>query len=152
MVSLEPSTEEEMAGFLELTRQETSAYLDRTLKLMGATWDEYGRLFRSMGRVFSIREGGAVAGFCWVEERGRVLHLHGFILKKSFQGRGIGGQVLGDLEHRFAGRVDTIELGVHKSNEGALRLYVRSGFRTAERKDDLGFLILRKDLASRQNP
>jgi ribosomal-protein-alanine N-acetyltransferase len=92
-----------------------------------------------------------VAGFCWIEERGRVLHLHGLILRKEFQGRGIGGRVLEMLETRFSGRVDTIELGVHRSNTGAVRLYERTGYRTAETRGDLGFLILRKDLADRGN-
>lgn len=152
MVVLEPATEEEIAGFLELTRQETASYLDATLRLMDATWEEYGRWFRTVGRVYSIREGDAVAGFCWIEERGRVLHLHGLILRKEFQGRGIGGRVLRDLEGRFAGRVDTIELGVHRSNAGALRLYERTGYRIEETREDVGFLILRKDLPARQNP
>ncbi len=152
MALLEPATEDEMAGFLELTRQETAAYLEATLKAMAATWEQYATWFRTVGRVYAVRDGGANAGFCWTEVRGRILHLHGLILKREFQGRGIGGGVLRDLEARYAGRVDAIELGVHSSNAAALRLYERAGYRTVERKEDVGFLILRKDLSARQNP
>jgi len=151
MVTLEPATEDEYEGFLELTRQETAAYLEATMRLMKATWEEYGRWFRTVGQVFTIRDGGDVAGFCWIEERGRVLHLHGLVLGKEHRGRGIGGRVLEMLEARSAGRVDAIELGVHVSNKDAIRLYERTGFRTVKTLDDLGFLIMQKRMAGRGN-
>ena len=148
MIVLEPAKEDEYAAFLELTRQETAEYLEATMRLVHATWEEYARWFRTVGQVYSVRDGGDVAGFCWTEERGRVLHLHGLILRKEHRGRGIGGRVMAMLEARSAGRVDTIELGVHVSNKDAIRLYERTGFRTVKTLDDLGFLVMQKAVGS----
>ena len=148
MLTFAPATTEEHDAFLDLTRHETAAYLEGTLKLMGATWDEYARLFRTVGRVYAIREHGHMAGFCWIEERERTLHIHGLVLRPEFQGRGIGGQVLEALERDHKGRVTTIELGVHRSNVDAIRLYERFGFRTVKTLDDLGFLIMQKAIGS----
>ena len=148
MLAFTPATAEQHDEFLELTRRETASYLEGTLKLMGATWEQYARWVHTVGRVYAIREDGRVAGFYWIEERDRTLHLHGLILRRDFQRRGIGTRVLEALERDHKGRVTAIELGVHRSNEGAIRLYERAGFRTVKVLDDLGFLILQKAVGS----
>ncbi|MEW6402389.1 MAG: hypothetical protein AB1649_11360 [Chloroflexota bacterium] len=43
--------------------------------------------------------------------------------------------------------MDTIELGVHKSNERAKQLYERLGFQVVMLREDLGYYIMQKSLA-----
>lgn len=50
------------------------------------------------------------------------------------------------LIERFTAKMDKIELGVHQSNSGAIRLYEKMGFQTVRFLDDLGFYIMQKPL------
>ena len=132
--------------FMQLQAKQAGHYLDQTLELMGTTWQEYTHLFQTVGQVFGIYRDGQLAGFYWIEQRDRILHLHGLILKSEFQGQGIGSQVLTLLETEYRARVDAIELGVHESNVRAIALYERFGYRTVKTLADLGFLVMQKEL------
>jgi ribosomal protein S18 acetylase RimI-like enzyme len=131
--------------FLRWTRDE-AGYLGPTLELMQMTWPEFERLFRTVGRVHGIYEGGQPAGFYLIEERDPLLHLHGLILRVSFRGRGIGTKTLKMLEDRYRGEMDAIELGVHQSNVRAHALYKRLGYETVKVLDQLGFYVMQKRL------
>jgi len=52
--------------------------------------------------------------------------------------------VLDDLEAQYQGRVEAIELGVHRSNQRALVLDPQAGFQTSKALEELGFLILQR--------
>jgi ribosomal protein S18 acetylase RimI-like enzyme len=130
-----------------LLMDETAGYLESALTQLEITPDQFSELFRTVGHVFSVREDGELAGFYWIEQCENVLHLHGLILTQQFQGRGIGTWVLNNLETERGDRIDTIELGVHVSNAGAIRLYKRLGYATVEILDDVGFHIMRKCLS-----
>lgn len=145
-MTYEPAKGEEYDDFLRLTREHGAAYLERTLALMGMTWEAYGQLFRTVGEVYGVYEDRELAGFYWVEERESVLHLHGLILKEGFRGRGIGTRVLRDLEVRHGEGVAAIELGVHESNRRAKALYERRGYETVKRLDDVRFEVMQKAL------
>jgi ribosomal protein S18 acetylase RimI-like enzyme len=121
-------------------------YMENTMRLMQMTWDEYAQLFRTRGEVRSIYQDDKLAGFYWIEERGDTLHLHGLILKPDFQGKGIGTAVLSGLAENYRGKVDRIELGVYKTNAGAIRLYEKMGFTITESLSELGFIIMQKSL------
>jgi ribosomal protein S18 acetylase RimI-like enzyme len=142
----EPASARDYDKFLRWTRDETAGYLGPTLELMEMTWPEFGRLFRSVGQVYGVYEEGQAAGFCWIEERERVLHLHGLILRESSRGRGIGTEVLKMLEERYREEMDAIELGVHESNVRARALYERLGYETVNALEDLGFYVMQKRL------
>lgn len=146
MIDLSPAPDGQYDEFLRLMLNETGSYLEPTLQRMQMSWEEFTRLFRTVGQVYGVYSGGALAGFCWVEPRGRVLHLHGLVLKGEFQGRGIGSATLEVLESRYKGTVDVIELGVHRSNRRAIALYERLGYRRVRVLDDLGFDIMQKQL------
>lgn len=144
----------ELAGFLCLLREKTSSYLEPMLRSMGWTWQEFGEMFRSVGDVRAIHRGSMAIGFVWIERRDRVLHLHGLALEPEHRRQGVGTRALADLEDEFRGHVDAIELGVHRSNDRARRLYERMGYRVARSHPETEFDILRKPLlrASRENP
>jgi ribosomal protein S18 acetylase RimI-like enzyme len=142
----EPAGAGDYEKFLEWTRDETDGYLGPTLELMQMTWPEFETLFHTVGQVYGIFEGGQPAGFYWIEEREPILHLHGLILRESFRGRGIGTEVLTQLEGLYRGKMDAIELGVHQSNVRARSLYERLGFETVKVLDDLGFYVMQKRL------
>jgi ribosomal protein S18 acetylase RimI-like enzyme len=133
--------------FLALMLENMADYLDVLVSKMGMTIDEFKNISRSVGRVFSINQEGNVAGYYWIEERGDELHLHGLILKASYQGKGIGSEVLKELERRYKDRVSVIELGVNQENDRAIHLYQRSGYREIKILDDLGFYIMQKRLS-----
>jgi ribosomal protein S18 acetylase RimI-like enzyme len=147
MLEYELARPEQVEAFLRLTRDQAADYLERTLELMGMTWEQFSHLFRTVGQVYAICRDGHMTGFYWVEERGNVLHLHGLILKESSRGQGIGTQVLHELEARHGDSISAIELGVHKSNRRARKLYARLGYETVQVLEDLGFEVMRKQLA-----
>ena len=147
MLSYEPAKPEQYDEFLELMRDEASEYLEHTLELIQMTWQQFSQAFKTVGRVYGIYEDDQLTGFYWIEERGSVLHLHGIVLKSQFQGKGIGTHVLEMLATKYKSSMDTIELGVHESNEGAKRLYERLGYQTVKTLDDVGFYIMQKPLS-----
>jgi ribosomal protein S18 acetylase RimI-like enzyme len=142
-----PAEQEQYEEFLQLTQDQASGYLECTLDLMKMTREEYSQLFRSRGQMYGIYMDSQAAGFFWIEEREKTLHLHGLILKKEFQGQGIGTQVLYDLEARYGDRMDCIELGVHESNVRAKKLYERLGYETVKNYSDSGFDVMQKKLS-----
>jgi ribosomal protein S18 acetylase RimI-like enzyme len=152
MLTYEPAKVEQYDEFLQLMRDHAANYLERTMELMQMTWQQFDHLFRTVGQVYGIYEDDQLAGFYWIEERGKVLHLHGLVLAGQFQGKGIGTQVLKMLETKYRGSMDAIELGVHKSNEKARALYERLGYEMVKRLDGLGFYIMQKRLSDGASP
>ena len=55
-------------------------YLETLLTSMEMSIEQFSEILRSVGQVYSILEDDHVAGFYWIEERGRELHLHGLVL------------------------------------------------------------------------
>jgi len=149
MLTFEAAVTEQYEEFVRLMLDEAREYLEETQKLMQMSMEEFNQLFRTVGHVYAIYDDKQCAGFYWIEERERVLHLHALILKSQFQGRGIGTHVLKMLSSKYNDRIKCIELGVHESNERAIRMYERNGFSTVKRLDDLKFLIMQKPLPVR---
>lgn len=121
-------------------------YLSTTLDQMGITREQFRASMHSTGEIHAILADGHLAGFYWIELRGRTLHLHGLVLEGIFQGQGIGTHVIASLARSYHELADAMELGVHSSNHGAIRLYERLGFQTVRFIDNLGFLIMQKPL------
>jgi len=90
---------------------------------------------------------GEPAGFYWVEKRGDILHLHGIILRGEFQGHGLGREAMLQIEDEHGAGISAIELGVHRGNAAAKRLYENLGYVVVRELDDIHFDIMRKTLA-----
>lgn len=144
MLTFEAANAEQYGECMQLMLDEAGSYLQGTLKLMQMSMDEFNHLLRTVGTVYAIYDDKQLAGFYWIEEREKVLHLHALLLKQQFQGKGIGTQILRMLASKYKGTMTTIELGVHESNERAIRLYERNGFNTVKQLDDLKFRIMQK--------
>lgn len=144
-IQTHPVMHEEYTRFLDLMRAEAGDYLERTLALMELPWEEFAQLFQTVGEVLALLKEES-AGFCWLERRDEVLHLHAIVIKESCRGRGIGTRTLHLLEERNRGAVESIELGVHTSNVGARQLYRRLGYERVHFMEELNFEILRKPL------
>ena len=151
MLSYRRASPEQYETFFDLMVAESSAYIHTTLQLMGADLAEFSHQFRTVGEVYGIYQDEELAGFYWVEVRETVLHLHGLILRPEFQGLGIGHAALSHLEAQYTGRVEAIELGVHRSNERAVALYTKQGYQTVRTFADLGFYVLQKALGKKAN-
>ena len=137
---------EQVVAFLELLRQDARDYLDQTIALMGETWEHFVQIAQQVGKVYQVSQDGQPAGYYWIEERGKELHLHGIVVRAAFRGQGIGTAVLEKLREEYAGRMDVIELGVHDSNARAKALYERMGFVTVRRVEELGFAVMQAQI------
>jgi ribosomal protein S18 acetylase RimI-like enzyme len=147
MLTFEPASADQYDDCMKLMMEEAGDYLQGALKLMQIAMDEFNHLLRTVGTLHAIYGDKQLAGFYWTEERENVLHLHALLLKQQFQRKGIGTQTLNMLASKYKGRMTTIELGVHESNEAAIRLYERNGLSTVKRLEDLKFRIMQKVLS-----
>jgi len=152
MLSYKPAELEELDELYNLVRNETSECLKDSLWKIGMTESAFQGKFKSVGQVFMILVGGEQAGFYWVEKREAVLHLHGIILRREFQGRGFGRRTLEAIEYRHGEGVTVIELGVYHFNHPARHLYEQMGYKTARTLDDVQFDIMRKPLINALYP
>jgi ribosomal protein S18 acetylase RimI-like enzyme len=146
MLTYQLATPDQIEEFLRLMRSDASDYLDRTMQLMDMTWPQFSQLVQTVGQIFGVYRDNELAGFYWIEERGRIVHLHGLVVSRAYQNQGIGTEILTTLANRYAGVMDAIELGVHESNTGARALYERLGYRTVKHLADLGFYVLQRPL------
>ncbi len=137
----------EVVEFLELLREDARDYLDQTIAQMGETWEHFVQIAQQVGKVYGVSQDGQTAGYYWIEERGKELHLHGILVKAAFRGQGIGTLILEKLRTDYAGQMDVIELGVHDSNARAKTLYERLGFVTVRRVEELGFSVMQMSIA-----
>lgn len=141
-----PARDEQIDEFLELLRLDAEDYLTPTMEAMGWSWAEFVQRVRGVGKVFCVYQGERKVGCYWIEERERVLHLHGIVVGRAFQGQGIGSRIIRRLAEEYRGRMDAIELGVHQSNRRAKALYERLGFVTVRFLPEVGFYILQLPL------
>jgi ribosomal protein S18 acetylase RimI-like enzyme len=146
MLTYSPATPKQVNEFLSLLRSDTG-YITNTLNLMQMTWEQFAQMVRTTGHIFAICQDEQVAGYYWIEERERILHLHGIVVKGSYQSQGIGTAVLTMLRDQYRDSLDAIELGVHESNSRARKLYERLGFRLLMYLKDLGYYVLQLPLS-----
>ena len=148
-VAFRTATPAERAELLALMRTEMAVRLAPTLASLGMTWPQFAALVAARGEVRAVEVAGTIAGYVWIEQRGRDLHLHAIIVLASRRGRGVGSAVLRALEAEFAGHVEAIELGVEDSNARARAWYLRQGYRVTGTLPELGFEIMRKAMVDR---
>ena len=146
MLTVQEVKGERVVEFLELLREDARDYLDQTIALMGETWEHFVQIAQQVGKVYEVVQDGQSAGYYWIEERGKELHLHGIVVKAEFRGQGIGTAILEKLREDYTGRMEVIELGVHDSNVRARALYERMGFVTLRRVEELGFSVMQMEI------
>lgn len=146
MLTFRTAASDQIDEFLRLLQLETSDYLERTMQLMEMTWSQFSQSVRTIGQVLGVYRDDELVGFCWIEERERIVHVHGLVIRSAYQNQGIGTEILTLLAQRYAGVMDAIELGVHESNARARALYERLGYRTVKHLADLGFYVLQRPL------
>jgi ribosomal protein S18 acetylase RimI-like enzyme len=137
--------------FFNLMLAHMADYIEILMERMGLSVGEFRHLLNTVGQVYSINNDQGVAGFYWIEQRGEEIHLHGIVIKENYQGQGIGSRTLKSLAEKYQGKKAFIELGVHRDNKGAIKLYEQLGYQIATVKEDLGFYIMRKNLRSHQD-
>jgi GNAT superfamily N-acetyltransferase len=145
MLTLEVAkTECQLTQLLELVYGYDGPDLQPSLDLIQVTWDQFGKVFRDRGTAFRAIQDGVLVGGCWVELCGDVLRIHGLMVKAPYRKQGIGTWILNRLEKIFEGRVQMIELDVHRSKPAAIALYAKLGFELEGAMAETGFYHMRK--------
>lgn len=93
--------------------------------------DAIRRTLSQGGRLFVLEETRSkkIIGTSWLTRDGRRIYLHHFCISPAHQGNGFARSLL-DASLQFAESTGLqIKLEVHKSNEKAIRLYQKAGFK-----------------------
>lgn len=122
----------------------SSHYLQTAAIKLNLSMEQFKESFKTIGKVFVVYLQGETAGFFWIEKRDDVLYIHALIIKEQFQGRGLGKQILHLIQDEYILGARTLELGVHFSNDKALKLYESFGFAKVKQLDDIGFIVMQK--------
>jgi GNAT superfamily N-acetyltransferase len=145
-------TECQLNQLLELVYGQDIPGLRPSLDLIQVTWDQFGKIFRTQGMAYRALQDGTLVGGCWVEICGDVLIIHGLIVKAAFRRKGIGTWILSMLQKIFEGRVQLIELDVHRSKPAAIALYEKFGFALVGAMTASGFYHMQKWLEPVRHP
>lgn len=148
MITFWPAKPEHYDALFQLMLDDAADYLNCAPALMQLTREQFAEHFRTVGQVYGLSCEAQLVGFVWVEERPPLLYLHGMVVRRSHQGRGIGAAALQWLAQTYRGRCAAIELGVHESNTRARALYERSGYRQVAFLEAIGFYIMQRPLES----
>jgi ribosomal protein S18 acetylase RimI-like enzyme len=153
MLTLElAKTECQIDQLLELVYSQDMPGLRPTMDLIQLNWEQFGKVFRERGMAFRALRDGTLVGGCWVELCGDVLNIHGLMVKAPYRRQGIGTWILHTLQKIFEGRVQMIELVVHRSKPAAIALYEKFGFELAEAMAQTGFYRMQKWLQPAGHP
>lgn len=97
------------------------------------------RLDMTDGEFVLADDGEAIAGMAFARamEEGSVVMLHQLYVRPGYQGRGVGGLLLEEVEDSFP-EARTIRLEVEEANRRAVSFYEGYGFEMAGRTDNCG--------------
>ena len=76
-----------------------------------------------------IEVDGRIAGYIQLRESESEIYVQNIAISPAFQGKGIGSQLLGNLQSKAQARMVPVCLGVFQTNRLAQNLYERLGFR-----------------------
>lgn len=131
-------------SLFELMFEETGDYLEQSLSILDLNREQFKSSFKSIGEKTEVFVNNEFAGFFWTELRNKILHLHALIILEKFRNKGIGSYILHHLEN--TAKASKIELGVHKSNEMAKKLYYRKGYTIVRKYEKIQYCILQKEI------
>lgn len=129
--TLRPATNEDYDFLYALNRTTMRDYIDATWGWQEEWQEEYFRRKFDPARRKIIVVAGHDAGVLVVEERPQELYLGLIELLPDYQGRGIGTQIVSELQAKAHDAGLPLALHVLKTNEPARRLYERLGFTIA---------------------
>ncbi|WP_273808377.1 MULTISPECIES: GNAT family N-acetyltransferase [unclassified Pseudomonas] len=75
-----------------------------------------------------VEEDGVIAGYTQVLDEDDQVYIQNIALSEAFQGRGIGTELLRQLQSHASARKVPLMLSVFRTNPSARRLYERLGF------------------------
>lgn len=73
--------------------------------------------------------GDTIIGTSWITFDGRRLHLHHFGITPEYQGKGLSRKLLGESLKFVKEKGHQVKIEVHRTNEIAIRLYKKAGFK-----------------------
>jgi len=73
-------------------------------------------------------------GFLIASEKETSVHIHKFVIDKSFQGEGLGRRLLGELETKAH---KSLTLKVALANVSAVSFYLKNGFEISGQQDEM---------------
>jgi ribosomal protein S18 acetylase RimI-like enzyme len=139
----------ELAEVLALQKQayqsEAELYSDFSIPPLTQTLESLESEFEQ-GLVLVAVEDGGILGSVRATLKNGICHIGKLIVHPSSQGRGIGTQLMNNIENNFADAA-AFEVFTGMRSEGNLRLYRRLGYRDSDKKfinENLSLIFLRK--------
>lgn len=143
-IQIEQAKESQYDELFKMMLKYSSHYLQTAASKLNLSMEQFKESFKTVGKVYVMYLQREIAGFFWIEKRHDVLHIHALIIKEQFQGRGLGKQILNLIQDEYSSGARTLELGVHFSNDKAIKLYESFGFAKVKQFDDMGFIVMQK--------
>ena len=139
---LRPAAEADFWFLYQVKKQSNFSYISAL-----GEWDEaaqrqaFARDFHRIEEFSVITVAGADAGFLQLQQGKDFLNVAEIHLLPSFRGRGIGSQLLRDLQARARAEALPLLIGCFRANIRASRLYRRLGF-TPVAENDTHFILI----------
>ena len=136
-VRLEAATEADLEKILLLQKRAFSGqaviYQDPNLPSLTQTLDDLRKEFNEKAFYKVVRNGTIIASIrCGI--RDRALSIEKLFVDPDHQDRGIGTEIMGALESRYAGSVDRYVLSTGHKSARNLHLYGKLGYKETGRK------------------
>ncbi len=127
-MNLSPAKEDDRKVLFEVHREVFGPHIEQ---IWG--WDEewqrtnFAAEFNSTDTSV-IEVDGSVAGYFQVRDEPDRIFLQNIALSSEFQGKGVGAELVEQLQQRAATRGVALDLSVFRTNSSAQRFYKRCGF------------------------
>ncbi len=141
-----PAEKKQKEEYFTLMEEFAKEHIEKMLSILGLSRESFRELFFTLGEVHGVMAKEEDIGFCWVEIRKDILHLHAIVIRENQRRKGHGTRILAHIEDAYRDLADTIELGVHEENTAALGLYERCGFQQKAYRHDVGYHIMQKSI------
>ena len=130
-ITLRKATPADIPAFIELEES-----VSHTNTYSAAVTEEEWIDSLKKEKVFAIEVSGHLVGDLTYEYKSpQHVYISGIVIVPEFQGKGIGGQVLGGLMEKFRD-IQRVDLKTHPENEKALKLYQRHGFKIESQEEN----------------
>ena len=101
-------------------------------------WDEEYQI-KSFEKDFSLLNNFKIIylltekiGFLEINETDKLINITEIHINPKFQGRGMGSKIINEIIYEAKGKNKKIAVGCFKKNDGAVKLYIKLGFKLKE--------------------